>query len=140
MKTVYTIALLFAIVGMSAFMSENPKLFKNLKVLPKDITKPELDSVMKSFTAGLGVKCTFCHVRNSEGQWFFDLDTNPNKLIARKMFVMTKKIDKKYFIFSEREKEKMEQNQTELHQIVTCYTCHRGSNKPLQSPPPIKKD
>jgi hypothetical protein len=91
---------------------------------------------MKSFTAGLGVKCTFCHVKNAEGKWFFDVDASPNKLIARKMYVMTNKIDKKYFTFSEKEKEKMEKDQTELHQIVTCYTCHRGNNKPMQSPAP----
>lgn len=134
-KTMYTVAALIIIVATSAFITENPKLYKNLKVLPKNITKPELDSIMKSFTASLGVKCTFCHVKKDE-KWFFELDASPNKVIARKMFVMTKKINKKFFTFSEEEREKMESEQTDISQIVTCYTCHRGHFKPEQSPLP----
>jgi len=138
-KTLYTVTVLIIIIATSAFITESkPKLYKNLKVLPKDITKPELDSIMKSFTASLGVKCTFCHVKKEE-KWYFELDASPNKVIARKMILMTNKINKKYFTFSEEEREKMETEQTELNQIITCYTCHRGQNKPVPSPQPQMK-
>jgi len=35
--------------------------FENLKVLPKDITKEKLDSVMANWSISLGVRCNFCH-------------------------------------------------------------------------------
>ena len=40
--------------------------FKNLKVLPKDITDEALDSVMGEFSISLGVRCNFCHARKSD--------------------------------------------------------------------------
>jgi len=36
--------------------------YKNLKVFPQDITRPQLLSNMKLFSQSLGVRCTFCHV------------------------------------------------------------------------------
>src|SRR6059058_3640019 len=36
--------------------------FKNLKVLPKDISRADLLSTMKFFSQSLGVRCTNCHV------------------------------------------------------------------------------
>ncbi|HET8698992.1 MAG TPA: hypothetical protein VFO94_16025, partial [Gammaproteobacteria bacterium] len=35
---------------------------KNLKVLPKDWTRPQVVQVMQNITAALGVGCDFCHV------------------------------------------------------------------------------
>jgi hypothetical protein len=34
---------------------------KNLKVLPKNISKEDLDKVMDGFKASLGVRCNYCH-------------------------------------------------------------------------------
>src|SRR5688500_19371611 len=39
----------------------NPE-FKNLQVLPPDITRDQLMATMRSFTRGLGVRCNHCHV------------------------------------------------------------------------------
>lgn len=36
--------------------------WKNLTVLPQDITKDDLEKVMKEYNAALGVKCSYCHV------------------------------------------------------------------------------
>ena len=52
-----------AFVCMSFIVTNEEPRYKNLKVLPKNITKPQMDSVMKHFTVALGVKCNFCHVR-----------------------------------------------------------------------------
>jgi len=40
--------------------------FKNLKVLPKDISEKALDSVMGEFCISLGVHCNFCHARKED--------------------------------------------------------------------------
>jgi len=34
---------------------------QNLKVLPKDIPRPELTRIMRGFTQSLGVRCEYCH-------------------------------------------------------------------------------
>lgn len=36
--------------------------FKNLQVLPRDITRDQLLAVMRGFTRSLGVRCNYCHV------------------------------------------------------------------------------
>ena len=35
---------------------------KNLQVLPKDMTTPQVVQLMRTFTTGLGVMCDYCHV------------------------------------------------------------------------------
>src|SRR5579859_7196420 len=56
---------------------------KNLKVLPSTMDRAAVVGVMRNFTAGLGVQCTYCHV---QGQ--FDSDENPKKETARMMMKM----------------------------------------------------
>jgi hypothetical protein len=103
--------------------------YKNLKVFPQDITRAQLLSSMKFFSQSLGVRCTHCHV-GEEGKplstFDFASDAKDKKLIARKMLAMVSVL-----------------NQTTLPAAtghpdakVTCFTCHRGSTKPLTAPPP----
>src|SRR5262249_36704395 len=40
--------------------------FKNLQVLPKDISHDSLDAIMDGFKAALGVKCSFCHAPSKD--------------------------------------------------------------------------
>jgi len=101
----------------------NPK-FKNLKVLPKDISEEGLDAVMDSFNEALGVKCSHCHARGENGRLDFASDANIQKDIAREMMKMTSKINRKYF----KEKDPM-------NYAVTCYTCHNGEAVPSKSAP-----
>lgn len=95
---------------------------KNLKVLPKNISHEELETVMKGFNAALGVKCNFCHAPKSNGEKGLDFasDANHHKEVARQMMKMTKKINGKYF---KHEHEGMVQN-------ITCETCHNGNKEP----------
>ena len=114
-------------VSMS-FTGDKERLYKNLKVLPKDITKPQMDSVMKSFTVALNVKCNFCHVKvEGTDNWDFPSDANKHKLVARDMYKMTSKINKKYFEYTG-DKDDL------AIQMVTCYTCHNGKKEPLAVP------
>ena len=93
--------ILTCITGVTLFQAFTTSLephFKNLQILPKDISDHDLDSVMHHFTAALGVKCNFCHVRNEEAkQMDFASDEKPEKKIARKMMLMAIDINKNYF-------------------------------------------
>ena len=85
---------------------------KNLKVLK--VPAADLIPIMRSFSAGLGVECDFCHVKGN-----FASDENPHKDIARKMIVMAEHINANF-------------PDGKTH--VTCYTCHRGEEEPKTEP------
>lgn len=113
--------------GQQAGEKEEPR-FKNLEVLPKDISRDDLFDVMRfEFVGGLGVRCSFCHV-GEEGQplstYDFASDDKATKRKARVMMKMTREI-----------------NQTFLGSLperadppirVQCITCHRGLAEPRQ--------
>lgn len=100
-----------------------PDTFKNLKVLPKDIPKAELVSVMRSFSGALGVRCNHCHVGENaatlEGFDFAADDKEP-KRIARVMMSMVQEINKELIPKAEI-KDAVQ---------VRCVTCHRGVQEP----------
>jgi hypothetical protein len=99
-----------------------PKLV-NIKVLPKQMTYREVDHMMDQWAASLGVKCSFCHVRNEATRKSdYPNDSKPEKLMARKMYLMTTRINKKYF---KAVKDSLGMN----FSSVNCYTCHRGVAK-----------
>jgi len=101
--------------------------FKNLKVLPKNITDEQLDSVMDNFKASLGVNCSFCHAAAKDTSvkrhLDFASDEKPTKLRAREMMQMTAYLNENYF-----NPEHSSQPDT-IHQVI-CYTCHRGFHEP----------
>lgn len=94
----------------------------NLQVLPKDYTTQQVVTVMRTFTAGLGVQCNYCHVADRSA------DTNPNKGIARKMLTMSMAINDQFL-------KDVGTPAPAGQSKVTCYTCHRGAEKPLTAPP-----
>jgi hypothetical protein len=101
--------------------------YKNLKVLPQDITRPQLISTMKLFAQSLGVRCTYCHI-GDEGKplstFDFASDAKAKKLTARKMLAMVHRINEQDF------------GVRDFSQVkVTCFTCHRGTTKPATFPP-----
>lgn len=103
--------------------------YKNLKVLPQNINRVQMDSVMHHFTGSLNVKCNFCHVRTADNkEWNFAADDNKHKLVARQMMTMTQKINDQYF--------KVADTKTlDTKLMVTCYTCHHGANDPATKVP-----
>src|SRR5436190_383574 len=103
--------------------------FKNLKVLPKDIARPQLLSTMKLFAQSLGVRCTYCHV-GEEGKplstFDFASDAKEHKKTARGMIQLVAHLNADHLPAI-----------TGLPDAkVTCYTCHRGSTKPATEIPP----
>ena len=87
-----------SIVLFQAFTITPEPPFKNLQVLPKDISGHDLDSIMHHFTASLGVKCNFCHVVDTVAKKLDAAsDVKPEKNVARKMMLMAIDINKNYF-------------------------------------------
>ena len=89
------------------------EVFKNIKVL-KGMPASQLLPTMHFFEASLGFECSNCHVRGHN-----DSDKKPEKRKARKMIEMMNAINK---------------NDFEGKQVVTCFTCHRGTADPEKIP------
>jgi hypothetical protein len=100
--------------------------WKNLQVLPKDISKDQLDSVMDEFAVSLNVHCNFCHARNADStnhHLDFASDAKDEKKIARHMMKMTADINANNFNFNN-------STRPDTIHMVICYTCHRGNKQP----------
>jgi hypothetical protein len=110
--------------GLAAVKQPVNEGFKNLQVLPKNITADSLDKIMDGFNVSLNVDCKFCHVKDVKvDSLIFDKDDRPEKEITRNMMRMTMDINKNYFQFNE------EVNAAQV-QAVNCYTCHKGQPIP----------
>jgi Photosynthetic reaction centre cytochrome C subunit len=115
---------LFVLVSLCAAATNIKKgktEFRNLKVLPRNISSKELQGIMvDDFQDGLGVTCGFCHANAKNGHGLdFVSDEKPEKEIARAMMRMTIGINRKYF------QQKHAFSGSEAL-TVTCNTCHRG--------------
>ncbi|MEO9021364.1 MAG: c-type cytochrome [Ginsengibacter sp.] len=141
-------ACLFSVVIFQAFTTSHQPQFKNLQILPKNISDDGLDSVMHHFTAALGVKCNYCHVRNEETRKMdFANDAKPEKQIARKMMLMAIDINKNHF---QQIEDAMDSGRNTVStdtssvsymlKYVTCYTCHHGDPHPENTPPKRNMD
>jgi hypothetical protein len=131
MKRPFLVIVGFAIVvSVSLAFTEDltkkdDPLYKNLQILPKDITKEQMDSVMHHFNEALSVRCNFCHVRNDSTKKFdFASDDEKHKRKAREMMKLTDKINDDYFDVTGG------QRTITTQLMVTCYTCHHGSTDP----------
>lgn len=93
--------------------------FKNLTVL-KDTPADQIAPAMQFMASSLGVQCNFCHVPGK-----MDADDKGAKKTARQMIVMTNEINKTHF---------------GGRQQITCYSCHRGSTRPVSIPPVEETD
>jgi hypothetical protein len=59
--TTYLIAAASGAMLAAPARSQIPTTFRNLQVLPRDITRDSLFSVMNTFAGGLGVECSYRH-------------------------------------------------------------------------------
>jgi hypothetical protein len=137
-KPFIVIAAIASVVAISvaatpAQQQEAPKLV-NLKVFPKNISFRVLDHEMDVWSESLGVRCNFCHERNTQtGKMDFASDAKPEKEAARHMFTMTAKINKKFF------GAKKDSLGMVMASGVNCNTCHRGSAHPEVKVPEREK-
>ncbi|MFC0514329.1 c-type cytochrome [Mucilaginibacter angelicae] len=125
-KLLVTLGLL-SIVVFGAMTTSKPQDegFKNLKVLPKNISPDNLHKVMEDWEHSLGVHCNFCHARNEETKKIdWASDAKPEKQMARDMFKMMNKINQKYF------HAKKDSLGMIMQSGVNCNTCHRGTAHP----------
>ena len=111
---------MFVFFGLAATRPAEPPTFKNLKVLPKDISHERLEGIMHGFNKALGVKCNFCHARGEDNKMDFASDKKGEKEIARSMMRMTVKINKKFFHVRK-------PAIGDSISVVSCYTCHHGN-------------
>jgi hypothetical protein len=107
-----------------------PAPMKNLQVLPKDMSQPQVVTIMRAFNAALGVNCDHCHVWTKPGDPGNDMaaDTKPEKLVARVMMQMTGDINAKLAASIKKPADQIAR--------VECATCHRGEAIPVTPPPP----
>jgi Photosynthetic reaction centre cytochrome C subunit len=94
----------------------------NLKVLPKDLTGPQVHEIMEKWEGELGTSCKTCHAAdpknlgpNGKPRLNFADDSKEDKQTARKMFKMVEDINANYI-------SKIDSS----GMPVTCGTCHRG--------------
>jgi len=87
--------------------------FKNIKVL-KGLPSDQLIPSMQFITYSLGVECSFCHAEGA-----FEKDDKKPKETARKMMQMMAAINQQNF---------------DAKREVTCYSCHRGAQRPVAIP------
>ena len=110
-----------ALAGGQAGPAEKPLMaedvFKNIQVL-KGVPADEFLGIMSMFSAALGESCETCH-DGKDGWASYALDTVPRKVMARRMVTMMTSINQANF---------------GGRQAVTCFTCHRGTDRPRVTP------
>ena len=118
---------LFIATGISATnISPEKDDWKNIKIIPKNIDEDQMERIMHQFSGQLGVTCSYCHPDTKPGIFprrvDFVTDEKQEKRTARKMMLMTDKLNKKYFNYSN----DYSFSSLQSHPGITCNTCHRG--------------
>ena len=108
--------------GSAAPATQKPLLseqaFKDVQVL-RGIPVKEFMETMGFFAAALSLNCTDCHGEASGSSWARYADDTPLKQTTRRMMLMVNAINRANFAGAP---------------AVTCYTCHRGSQRPKVIP------
>jgi len=119
-------AVLLVLLGSGAVKGQNraekaavaEDVFRNVQVL-KGITVNEFMETMGVFSASTLLNCTDCHTKESAGNWQKYADDTPIKRTARRMVQMMQTINQSFFGGAH---------------VITCYTCHRGDERPRPTP------
>jgi hypothetical protein len=102
--------------GQKPLLSE--QAFKDIQVL-RGIPVKEFMETMGFFAASLSLNCTDCHGEASGSSWARYADDTPLKQASRRMVQMVNAFNKTNFGGAP---------------VVTCYTCHRGNQRPKRIP------
>lgn len=92
-------------------------VFKNVQLL-RGIPVKEFMNTMGFFSAATNLNCIDCHSPQSDSLEGYAIDT-PRKQMARKMIVMVNTLNQSAFAGQRK---------------VTCYTCHRATDRPEAVP------
>ena len=91
------------------------QVFKNIQVL-RGLNVDEFMGTMGFISASLNMNCTACHATESVERY---ADDTPMKQTARRMILMVDALNKANF---------------QGRPLVTCYSCHRGADRPKVIP------
>jgi photosynthetic reaction center cytochrome c subunit len=105
-----------AATPQAPLVTEN--LFRNIQVL-KGIPVDTFFDVMGMFASSMGEDCTFCHVKEAVFKHEAFGEETPRIRRARQMIAMMNGINANNF---------------GGRPMVTCFTCHRGNNTPVNAP------
>jgi hypothetical protein len=129
-KFIVVIAVAISFTAIAATIGKKND-YKNLKLLPKDISAQKLDSIMGAYSKALNVSCGFCHTPANDSTALNTTDKpldyaadNSMKQNARHMIELTMHINQKYFYFDSAVK-------PIYLNVVSCNTCHRGNPYPV---------
>ena len=120
-----TLAVSFTVLSPVGLLAQAPaskpaeEVYKNIQQM-KGTPADQLPAAMQFIAASLGVDCSFCHVADKP-----EADDKRAKQTARQMMAMTAEINKASF-------------NSRLQ--ITCYSCHRGSTRPVNMPPVLDSD
>jgi len=117
-RGVFVGALASGAIGAVAQQESPPMaddVFKNIQVL-RGLTVDEFMSTMGFISASLSMNCSDCHDPTNAASYATD---NPRKQVARRMIVMVDALNKANF---------------GGRRQVTCYSCHRGADRPKITP------
>ena len=125
--------LVLAVLLVAAPLAAQQPPPQNLKVLPKDITRPQLTAIMRGFTQSLGVRCEYCHAMKDGvtpvpgrpvqiSQLDLASDANPRKEKARFMLRMTDSLNRVVLAAMP--------DRRDPPVAVSCMTCHRMNPVP----------
>jgi hypothetical protein len=102
-----------------------PDSLVNTRVIPRTTPVTQVIGQMRNITAGLGVRCQFCHV-GEEGlaleRFDFVSDEKRTKVVAREMMRMVQSINHTLDSLPGRPSPALQ---------VSCSTCHRGVSRPV---------
>jgi hypothetical protein len=107
-----------AAIGLAAQQEKPPMaddVFKNIQVL-RGLTVDEFMGTMGFISASLSMNCSDCHDPTDAASYAVD---TPRKQMARRMIVMVDGLNKANF---------------GGRRVVTCYSCHRGADRPKITP------
>lgn len=119
------LAITVFLAAASTIQSSDTVKYTNLKVLPKNISSRQLQSIMADdFEDGLGVSCGFCHANAKDGHGLdFASDAKPEKAITRTMMSMTLDLNKRWL-------QNKHPKIGDSALVVQCTTCHKGQAFP----------
>jgi len=125
MRKVCVIVILILTTILIGSAAVNPPEYKNLKVLPKNISSKALSKMMvDDFSDALGVGCGFCHAQAKDSLSIdYASDAKPEKEMARMMMRMTLRVNKQFFM-------QKHPTFTDGVLVVMCNTCHNGKPRP----------
>jgi tetratricopeptide (TPR) repeat protein len=117
------VTLVAVVFWTAAATAQFPDKFTNLEVLPKDISRADLQSTMRGFAFALNVRCNHCHVEKMDGKKVhldFAADDKETKKTARVMLQMVATINHDY----------ISKLSAQPSIRVQCVTCHHGLAQP----------